>query len=1001
MPTHVKSSTRSPAATLPAVKRPAKAKVDVPVVGLGASAGGLAAFQDFFSGIPAGSTPGRAFVLVQHLAPDRHSLLAELIQRCTTLPVREITDGLKIAPNGVYIAPPGQTVALKDNTLRLLKTKAARGLRLPIDDFFRSLALARREHAIGIVLSGTGGDGTAGITAIKASHGRVFAQDPATCEFDGMPRSAIATGLVDFQGPAGAMAAQLGAASPAKALQPDDTTPASGIDPETLRKINALVSARTGHDFSLYKPGTLQRRIRHRMALNRIDRLPDYLRYLEDSAAEVDTLFGDFLIGVTQFFRDPAVFKQVERRVIPKLLPAHAHGKKVRVWVPGCSTGEEAYTLGILLLERLSDLNASVSIQIFATDIDPTAIAKARTGVYPAGIARDVSPQRLARYFTPEPGGSYRIQKAVRDLVIFSEQDINRDPPFSQLDLISCRNLFIYLSGELQQKLMPLFHYALKPDGILLLGSSEGTGEATGLFSPLDRKAKLYRRLAPAVPGGGMSRHRLTLQPIRPHLLARPGSGQPSPGAATLPLRELTERLLLRQFTPAGVLVNREGDILYIHGHTGLFLEPVAGAAETNNVLKMARAGLRRELTTALRTAARTGRTVRCPNLRVKSDGQASSVNLSVQPVALDRNAPSETQGYLVVWETAVPPPAAPTAARPGRGATTRRLAELQEELRTKEDFLQSANDELQHSTERLQSSNEEMQSVNEELQSTNEELETSKEELQSLNEEMATVNTELQSRVTDLTRANNDMNNLLAGTGIATVFLDRELRVMRFTPSAADIINLIPSDLGRPIAHLVANLAGYDRLVADAQHVLDTLEPKRLEVVTHAGAWYEMQLQPYRTADNTIEGIVVTFVDIAEIVKTREGLRRANDLLRLAVVVRDSRDALTVHDLSGRMLAWNPGAVALYGWTEAEALGLNLRERIPPAEQAEESRRIARLCAGELVEPYTGYRLHKSGTPLEVTITMSALLESSGKISAVAATERPKSTTATAATPP
>jgi two-component system CheB/CheR fusion protein len=508
----------------------------------------------------------------------------------------------------------------------------------------------------------------------------VFVQDPATCEFDGMPRSALSTGPVDFKGPAHAMAAQLVANACPKPNPPDDTIPIAALDEAGVQKISALIRARTGHDFSLYKPGTIHRRIERRMSIHRLDRIEDYLRYLERNGAEVDALFGDLLIGVTQFFRDPAVFKQVEKIVVPRLLNPRSPGETVRVWVPGCSTGEEAYSIAILILERLAAEHSNRRIQIFATDIDPAAVARARAGVYPAGIAEHLTPKRLAHYFTAEPGGGYRIHKAVRDLLIFSEQDINRDPPFSQLDFISCRNLLIYLGGELQRKLIPLFHYALKPGGLLLLGPSEGAAEFAELFSPLDRRAKIYQRKGLPARTTATTPLRLAARPVRFDHVAPSGTVPLPPGGKGRPLRELTERLLLQQFAPAGVLVNRDGDILYVHGSTGLFLEPVAGEAEANNVLKMAREGLRRDLSTALRAAARTGRCVRCPNLRVKSHGHSAGVNLSVQPVAAERGKPSDTHAYLIVLESTPLPSAPRTAARSGRGATARRLADLQEE---------------------------------------------------------------------------------------------------------------------------------------------------------------------------------------------------------------------------------------------------------------------------------------------------------------------------------
>ncbi|MEO0017812.1 MAG: hypothetical protein RLZZ522_1095, partial [Verrucomicrobiota bacterium] len=737
--------------------------------------------------MPADTDPGMAFVLVQHLAPDHKSILSDLIRRYTRMQVFEVEDGMVVQPNCAYIIPPGRDMAFLNGTLQLLQPAEPRGQRLPIDFFFRSLALDQHERAIGIVLSGTGSDGTIGARAIKDEGGMVMAQNTASTEFDGMPRSVIATGLVDYELPPAEMPAQLIAyAAHAFGKLPRTTTlPAPKVE-NAMKKIFILLRAQTGHDFSQYKPSTIHRRIERRMAVHQIDAIDGYVRFLQQTAAEVEALFRDLLIGVTNFFRDPEAFQVLENRVIPKLFVGKPAGAAIRVWTAGCSTGDEAYSIAILLVERIEALKQNYTIQIFATDIDSQAIAAARAGLYPASIAADISPERLARFFTAEADGSaYRIHKSIRDLLVFSEQDVIKDPPFSKLDLITCRNLLIYMGTELQRKLIPLFHYALKPDGWLFLGTSEGIGEFGELFSVHDRKAKLYLRKEDLHGVQRMALGRF-IPPMTAGSVALPhGTARPaSPGQKSL--RELTEHALLSQLIAVGALVNAHGDILYLHGRTGMFLELAPGEAGINNILKMAREGLRHGLTTTLHKAAGTKETTVCPGLRVKTNGHFTTVNLTVRPVITGPDATPEVPLFLVILEEAAAEKmtlehAAEVAVA---GATTpdaeARIAALKAELRAKEEYLQNTHEELESSTEELKSSNEEMQSVNEELQSTNEELETSKEELQSVNEELATVNTELQTKVVDLSRANNDMNNLLAGTGIGTVFVDHQLRILR-----------------------------------------------------------------------------------------------------------------------------------------------------------------------------------------------------------------------------
>lgn len=971
-----------------------------PIVGIGASAGGLAAFEAFFSGMPAASEPGMAFVLVQHLAPDHKSLLTELIRRYTRMQVFEVEDGMAVQPNCAYIIPPNRDMAFLGGRLQLMEPAAPRGQRLPIDFFFRSLAQGLRERAIGVVLSGTGSDGAQGVRAIKGEGGMVIAQTPATTEYDGMPRGALATGLVDYELPPAEMPAQISAYVAQAFGKPPQTVPAPRHTTENaLRKICILLRAQTGHDFSQYKPSTIHRRIERRMAVHQIAILDAYIRYLQQSPAEVEALFRDLLIGVTSFFRDAEAFKALEQQALPKLFADKPAGSLVRVWSAGCSTGEEAYSIAILLQEFLETTPQRYVAQVFATDIDSQAIATARSGLYPASIAADVSPERLARFFTAEADGSaYRIHKSIRDLLVFSEQDVIKDPPFSKLDCILCRNLLIYMGGDLQKKLIPLFHYALAPGGFLFLGTSETVGDFGDLFATLDRKLKIYQR-KDVLHG----RQLLAVGRFVPPLMAldaalpRPVAKEADP--AKLPLREMTEQALLRQIAPSGALVNAHGDILYLHGRTGQYLEPAPGEAGVNNILKMAREGLRRDLSTALHKARSSRETVRSRALRVKTNGNFTSVDLTVCPVTADQAVVLDAPLYLVILESSphldheqtqlpVLPDSGEGTGEPGKTHDAG-IAALRQELRAKEEYLQTAIEELETSNEELKSSNEEMQSINEELQSSNEELETSKEELQSVNEELATVNAELQNKLIDLSQANNDMSNLLAGTGIATIFVDHRLCILRFTPAATRIINLLQVDIGRPVGHIVSNMLGYSSLVDDVQSVLATLIPKELEVQTGEGKWYTMRILPYRTLDNVIEGAVLTFVDITEMKKSHALLREAHDQLRLAGIARDSQDAIAVLNMDGSILAWNPAAQRLFGWTEGEASAMNIRDMIPEDMQAQELENMRRAAAGDLPGPYETRRMTKDGRALSVWLTASCLADEAGHVYAMAVTQR------------
>ena len=979
------------------------------IVAIGASAGGLAAFEIFFRSFPKDTAVPMAFVLVQHLAPDRKSELAELVSKYTDMQVFEIEDGMSVRPSCVYVIPPNHELAIFNGTLQLLQLTESRSQRLPIDCFFNSLAKDQNQLAIGLIFSGSGTDGSRGVCAIKDSGGLVMVQSPESAEFDSMPQAAIKTGTVDIVSPISEMPTQLlNYASQISRHSPPSNNVRTGDPESAIQKIFMLIRARTGHDFTHYKPSTIDRRIERRMAVNLVGSLEDYVIKLQQVPVEIDLLFRDLLIGVTSFFRDPDAFQKLEQTVLPELISDKSFAEEpLRVWVCGCSTGEEAYSLAILIHEQLEAASAlseaSMNVQIFASDIDARAIATARAGLYPANIRESVPIKRLTRYFTFEAENSaYRIHKKIRDMVVFSEHDVNKDPPFSRLDLISCRNLMIYLGGELQHKLIPLFHFALRADGFLFLGSSEGIGDFEQLFSVVDRHAKLYRR-KPDYEGMPRAKwQRSTTMATFPGDVAKARIAPTTP--VRMSMKSVAEQAVLGLIEPKAALVDARGNILYLLGRTGSFLEPASGEPSVHNIFKMAREGLRQPLSATLHKAVATQRPETLFNLPVRSNGHFTRFNLTVSPVKADQIKSanlSEEKLYIVLLVEASVNTTDQSIALPGESVLVNSdadsmardaealIASLSSQLQAKEEYLQSAYEELETANEELKSSNEEMQSVNEELQSTNEELETSKEELQSINEELSTVNTELQNKVSDLSRLNNDMNNLLSGSGIATIFVDTKLCILRFTPSMSQIINLISSDVGRPVGHIVSNLVGYDRLVADLQKVLDTLESQERRVQSTSGLWFQMRIRPYRTIENVIEGVVITFVDVTEMKRAEDSLERANRQVRLAVVVRDASDAITVHDLEGRMIAWNPSASRIYGWNEEEALTLNIRQRVPVALQRECMAQIAKLSQAEVLEPFPTQRLTKSGQVLNVYVTATALLNEAGVVYAIATNER------------
>jgi two-component system, chemotaxis family, CheB/CheR fusion protein len=821
------------------------------IVGIGASAGGLEALGAFLRHVPDKS--GLAFIVVQHLDPTHKDMMVELLQRSTRMVIQQIRDRMRVEANCVYVIPPNKDLSILRGVLHLMTPAAPRGLRLPIDFFFRSLAADQGPRCVGVILSGMGSDGTLGLRAIKEQAGAVFVQAPASAKFDAMPRSAIDAELADVVAPVEDLPAEI---ARYLARAPGSTSPDVALTGKTqsaIEKICVLLRSQTGHDFSQYKQSTVYRRIERRMGLHQIDSIVDYVSYLQQSPQEAELLFKELLIGVTRFFRDPAAWEHLKNQAIPLLLSERASGEVLRAWVPGCSTGEEAYSLAIVFKEALAQLKppSRFSLQIFATDLDKDAIDRARRGVYASNIAGDVSAERLHAFFVEEER-CYRVSQEIREMVTFAQQNIIMDPPFTKLDIVSCRNLLIYLGPELQKRLLPLFHYSLNPHGILFLGSAETIGAATDLFAPADGKLRIYRRVGSPrsepieFPATFRGRARVSELPATGKFAAAPN------------LQTLAEHVLLQRYSPAAALTNEQGDILYTSGRTGKYLEPAAGKANWN-IHAMAREGLRFELDTAFRSALRDKCVVVKNGVTLEGDG--ALVDVTIEPLQ-DEDALSGM--VMIVFADA----AAPRSVK-SRGKATPQPAALTKIERE----LQRTREELQTTYEQMQASQQELTSANEELQSTNEELMTSKEEMQSLNEELQTVNHELQSKVDELSYANDDLRNLLDSTDIATLFLDQTLRVRRFTAQMTKIIKLIPSDLARPITDLSSDLI-YPELAADARDVLQTLVFKEKAVTTTGGGWFSVRIMPYRTLDNRINGVVITFVDITAAKKLEATLR-------------------------------------------------------------------------------------------------------------------------------
>ena len=849
-----------------------------PVVGIGASAGGLEALEQFLVNVPENS--GMAYIVIQHLDPTQKGMLPELLQRVSKMQVFQVKDHTVVKPNCVYVIPPNKSMSILKRVLYLFDPLEIRGLRLPIDYFLRSLAVDQKEQSVGVILSGMGSDGSIGLHAIKENNGIVMVQTPGTAKFDSMPRNAIDSVMADIIAPVNelpAMLIDLIKQTPSISSEAD----INNKEKNALEKIIILLRNHTGNDFSLYKKNTLYRRIERRMGIHKIDKIISYVHFLQENQFEVDILFKELLIGVTNFFRDAPVWEKLKELVLPGILANLKERTTIRAWVPGCSTGEEAYSLAIVIKEVIEKVNphGGITLQIFATDLDNEAIETARKGLFPANIVGDVSTTRLSRFFVKTDEG-YRINTEIREMIVFAQQNIIMHPPFTKIDILTCRNLLIYMDTELQQKLIGLFYYSLNPDGIMVLGSSETLGSQAPLFTAIDSKLKLFKRSSTTlIPElfdfpSSFSRAKLTTNPELQMPTKLPANIQ-SPA----------EQLLLQHFSPPAVLVNENGDIIYISGRTGKYLEPAVGKANLN-IFAMLRDGLRNEFPLAFRKVLSTKGRETLHHLKVGTNGHSQILDVTIQWI----DKPESLKGTIMVVFSDVREMATIKSRGGRKTIDSIKQLELEKELEHARETMQSTLEEMQTSQEELKSANEELQSTNEELQSTNEELTTSKEEMQSLNEELQTVNAELQSKVDDYSRVNNDMKNLLNSTDIATLFLDKELNIRRFTNQTTKIFKLIKSDIGRPFTDQVSDL-NYPDLAEDALEVLRTLVFMQKQISTNDGRWFSIRIMPYRTFDDRIDGLVITFINISDLKVMEVSLQDAEQTNRL--LLKSSSDAI------------------------------------------------------------------------------------------------------------
>lgn len=939
-------------------------KVKFPIVGIGASAGGLEALEEFFMNIPADC--GMAFVIIQHLDPNHKGMLPELLQRVTRMQVYTVKDRIKIKPDSLYVIPPNKSMSILNGTLHLFAPVESRGLRLPIDFFFRSLADDRLEKSIAIILSGMGSDGSMGLRAVKEKGGIVLVQSPETAKFDSMPRSAIEAVSADVVAPINELPLKLIELSKLNSRVPAGKE----LEKNTsiLEKIIILLRSQTGNDFSQYKKTTLYRRIERRMNIHRIESITKYLRYLQENPAEIDILFKELLIGVTSFFRDIAMWDKIKTKIVPQILAKATQGQIIRIWIPGCSTGEEAYSMAIIFREVMEseNLKKNIIVQIFATDIDSNAIEKARKGVYPDNISAEVSSNRLNKFFI-ESDGHFRVRTEIREMVVFAPQNVIKDPPFTKLDILCCRNLLIYLDANLQKKLIMLFFYSLNPNGFLLLGSAETVGTYSELFSSVDSRSRIYLRSNMAKTPE-LNEMTGTMSHINPGLERLSKKKIPDN------IQSLTEQLLLQQYSPASVLVTDEGDILYITGSTGKYLEPSAGKANMN-LFSMAREGLRNKLPEIFRKSLQTSEKVVLRNAKINADGVTHNVDVTLQKIG----KPLPLNGkILVIFNPVANSAEARHTKNKGNSPAGENGSESDLEILRLQEELHSLREEMQTSQEEISSANEEMQSTNEELQSANEELTTSKEEMQSMNEELNTVNVELQNKIDDFTRVNNDMNNLLNSIEIATLFLNKELKIRQFTFPATKLFKLIPSDVGRLFTDQVTDL-NYPEMINDAREVLRTLHFVEKEVNTYDGRWFGIRIMPYRTFEDKIDGLVITFINITKSKNLETALRTTQ--MTLNSIIQAMPEVILGLSAEGKVIEFNPKAEELFGCAKEEVMGKNYVDFfVPEPSRAKVLKDMKKLLNDASPGRYTNTVKTVNGELVKMEWSANKLIDKDGK---------------------
>jgi two-component system, chemotaxis family, CheB/CheR fusion protein len=937
----------------------------LPIVGIGASAGGLEALEQFFKNMPLDS--GMAFVVIQHLDPNYKGFLNELLQRFTKMPVITVSDRLRINPDCIYVIPPNKSMSVLKGFLHLFIPVESHGLRLPIDYFLCSLADDRQGQSIGIILSGMGSDGSKGVRSIKEKGGLVLVQDPASAGFNSMPKSAIETVVPDIVAPANEL--------PLKLMQISKQARRLRISTEGeketnyLEKIILLLRSQTGNDFSQYKKNTLYRRIERRMTIHQINNIASYVQYLQGNPEELEILYNELLIGVTSFFRDITVWNQIKEKVIPSLIAGSPSGRHLRAWVAGCSTGEEAYSLAMIFKEvvEIEKAGKNFSLQIFATDIDNKAVERARKGTFSSNIINDVSNERLLNFFT-KSNEQFHIIPEIREMILFAAQNLLRDPPFTKIDLLLCRNLLIYFDPDLQKRVLSIFHYSLNTDAVLILGTAETTGAQPDLYTVSDSKNKIYR--SSGISGRDIfndlaSSFNYTKIKIteNPKLMGLPDS-----------IQTLTEQLLLQQFSPSSVLVNENGDIIYITGSTGKYLEPAAGKANMN-LFAMAREGLRNEIYSAFRKAQQNYEKVTIESIPISSSGDNQLTSVTIQQI----EKPAALKGKLIVIFSDVTEKKIKKLRVKSGSATGDPVQQDHfNELQIVREELLSTREEMQTSQEELKSTNEELQSINEELQSANEELTTSREEMQSLNEELQTVNGELQSKIDEFARINNDMNNLLNSIEIATLFLDKNLKIRQYTPASTSLFKLRESDIGRLFTDQVSDL-NYPDMQSDAAEVLRTLVFIEKIIPTHDGRWFDIRIMPYRTFEDKIEGLVITFIDITKSKQQEIALLESQNMLR--ALVQTVPDIIIAVSNEGKIIEFNMEAEKLLGFRREEAMNHKFADLfISPGARINVETNLLNLFSGSLPNSFVSEIKSASGTILQIEWTAFKLFDAGGE---------------------